>query len=88
MPQRALQRRGLALPAVRSAGGYFASKGPLDRAWGDLILALFVPVGSRAMRRDYGSGLHRLIFDPAVEQDDPVVLYAAQEAASRNAPPV
>lgn len=63
MRQRAA-RRGLALPAIRTRGGYFASKSPHDTAWGDLMLAIFCPIGGRFMNRTFGSGLHSILFEP------------------------
>lgn len=63
MRQR-LSRRGLALPALRLRGGYFASKSPHDTAWGDLLLTLFTPIGGRFMNRTFGSGLNRVLFEP------------------------
>lgn len=59
-----MSRRGLALPAIRTRGGYFASKSPHDTAWGDLMLAIFCPIGGRAMNRTFGSGLHLLLMEP------------------------
>jgi phage baseplate assembly protein W len=88
MPVEGNQRRGLALPAIRIRGGYFTSRGPLDKSWGDLLNALFIPRGSRAMRRGFGSGLQRLIFDPLTERDDPAIQLVAREAAERMVPSV
>ena len=57
--------RGLALPAKKTGtGGYFGSKSKNDVAWGDLLLALFVPRGSRVMRREVGSVLRSELFEP------------------------
>ena len=55
--------RGLALPAIRTAGGYFASKNAYDVAWGDLLLTIFCPVGGRFMSRGFGSGLKNVQFE-------------------------
>lgn len=62
--QQSVTLRGLALPALRSRGGYFASRSPHDVAFGDLLLALFCPIGGRWMNRLFGSGLLRLLFEP------------------------
>lgn len=64
MPTAATQLRGLALPALRSPHGYAASKGPYDVAWGDMLLALFTPIGTRPMLRSFGSALHKVLFEP------------------------
>lgn len=58
--------RGLALPALRDRGGYFKSKDALEIAWGDLLMALLTPIGSRPMLRAFGSTLHRMLFDPTM----------------------
>ena len=74
------QLRGLALPAIRTAGGYFVSKQPDDVAWGDLIITLFTPIGSRLMRRQFGSALSTLVFDPSdatLQTDITTVIQAA-----------
>lgn len=75
--------RGLALPATKGPGGYFESKSPSDTAWGDLMLALFTPIGGRFMRRSLGSALYEHLFEPVVENDFPLVDYAIREAADR-----
>lgn len=72
--------RGLALPALRRAGGYFASKGKYDVAWGDVMLAIFTPIGGRPMNRAFGSALHRVLFDPSDEQLQARVSYIVSEA--------
>ena len=59
-----IELRGLALPAIRTRGGYFASRSAHDTAWGDLMLAIFTPVGGRFMNRVFGSGLWRILFEP------------------------
>ncbi|OPZ66159.1 MAG: hypothetical protein BWY85_00095 [Firmicutes bacterium ADurb.Bin506] len=70
------QLSGLALPAVRLKGGYFAARSTYDVAWGDLILAAFVPVGSQYMRRDAGGTASNFLFGPL----DGVLLAALQDA--------
>lgn len=80
------QIRGLALPAIRTAGGYFATKGPDDMAWGALINAVFTPRGSRPFRRQFGSALHELVMDPADSVSQGAIEYVIKEAASRWAP--
>ncbi len=82
------QLRGLALPALRTAGGYFASKLPNDVAWGGLILALFTPVGSRPMARSFGSVLHELVNEPNDPHMDAQIEDAIRECATRCAPQV
>ena len=73
------QLRGLGLPALRSTGGYFTSKTRLDVAWGDLLLAIFTPIGVRVMRRTFGSSLHELLFDPNVRQNIKRIQYIVSE---------
>lgn len=66
----ATELRGLALPARRGSQGFFASKTAFDVAWGDLLLAVFTPRGSRPMNRAFGSSLYDLIFDPVGIEDE------------------
>lgn len=77
--------RGLALPATRGPGGYFESRGPLDVAWGDLLMALFVPVGSRPMNRAFGSALYEILFTPQTLEFE-VVVVAIRDAVARLLP--
>jgi phage baseplate assembly protein W len=56
--------RGLALPAKKGVGGYFAVRGYYDVCWGDLLLACFCPVGGRAMARNFGSQVQAALYDP------------------------
>lgn len=58
-----LRLRGLALPAIRSAGGYFAVKDKYDVAWGDLLLAIYTPLNARPMKRSFGSALSMTLFE-------------------------
>ncbi len=82
------QYRGLALPALRAAGGYFASKSRHDVAFGDLLVALFTPVGTRPMSRGFGSNLSRVVFQPVTADIGDVVEHVVREAANRWAPHV
>ena len=79
-------RRGLALPAIRSVGGYFASKNRYDTAWGDLMLAIFTPVGSRPGQRDFGSALHRVLFETDVIRKQQLVRHIVEETAVKWVP--
>ncbi len=81
-----VERKGLALPAVRSTGGYFASKNRYDTAWGDLLLALFTPIGSRPGKRDFGSALDTILFEPDVLRKQQMVRHIIMEAAARWTP--
>ena len=82
----ALDLKGLALPAIRTAGGYFSVRDKYDVAWGDLLLAVLTPIGSRPMRREFGSALHLAISDP----NDPTTMqqvdYAVRDAAAEWCP--
>lgn len=82
------ERRGLALPAVRSVGGYFASKSVHDTAWGDLLLALFTRIGGRVMLRTYGSGLHLLQFEPQDPRLLQQTIFVINDTASQHVPHV
>ncbi len=83
-----IERRGLALPAVRTVGGYFASKNRYDTAWGDLLLAIFVPIGSRPGLRDFGSPLDMMLFEPNILQRQQMVQQVIRETAARWTPHV
>ena len=52
---------GLSLPAVQRGGGYFVNQQPLNRVWGDILLTVYTPIGSRPMRRSFGSALWNMI---------------------------
>jgi phage baseplate assembly protein W len=88
MAAPAQQLRGLALPAIREAGGYFVSKNPDQVAWGALITAVFTPIGSRPMRRQFGSVLHEVVNEPADNVSLAAVELAVREAAKTYAPHV
>jgi phage baseplate assembly protein W len=85
-PVKSTILRGLALPAVRGSGGYFASKTLEDAAWGDLLLVLFTKIGARPFRRDFGSGLIGLLFDPSTPQIAQRATFEITDAVSRGAP--
>lgn len=87
-PRPIIETRGLALPAIRSVGGYFASKGPHDVAWGDLLLALFTRLTSRFMRRNIGSSLSDILFQPNVEENLQVVELIIEDVAERDTPQI
>ncbi len=83
--QTTTEFRGLALPAKRGDAGYFGSKTRMDTAWGDLILAVMTPRGSRPCRRDFGSALHDLLFGVGAP-DSATVSYVVEDAVSRHCP--
>lgn len=80
--------RGLALPAKKGPGGFFESKVAIDVAWGDLLLTLFTPAGTRVMRRDFGSVLREQLFEANSELNDPIIDHVIREAASDHCPQV
>jgi len=80
--------RGLGLPLRRIPGGYFRGKDPLETAWGDLMIALFSPIGSRPFQRGFGSGLRDLLFEPNTPQVSAEVSQVVMEAAARWTPHV
>ncbi len=86
--QTARPLRGLALPAIRTAGGYFVSKGPVEVTWGDLVMAAFVPIGSRPMSRSFGGSLHQVVFEPNDPLVDQAIDGAIREAVAAWAPHV
>jgi len=75
------QLRGLALPCIRGAGGYFASKTKYDVAWGDLILALMCPLGARPFKRNFGSTVTESVFSSLGPNTETLLKYAVEEAA-------
>ena len=84
----AVELAGLALPASKtSPGGYFQSKSKYDVAWGDLLLALFVPAGSRVMRRRLGSSILEMLFEPLDSQlDQQEISFRVRDAIRQQAP--
>lgn len=87
-PRPIIDTRGLALPSLRTGGGYFASKGPHDVAWGDLLLALFTRLGARFMRRNVGSSFEDLLFEPNADGNIPLVDSIIRETAERDVPQI
>lgn len=81
-----LSRRGLALPALRLQGGYFASKSPHDTAWGNLLLTIFTPLGGRFMNRGFGSGLNTILFEPNLPDSASRAEFIIRDSASRHTP--
>ncbi len=82
------QLRGIGLPALRTAGGYFAVKNRQDKAWSDLLVAVLTPIGSRPMNRGFGSALHDVLFEQAGGQVEQLVDYVIRQAVSAYAPHV
>lgn len=80
------QRTGLALPAVRLNGGYFAVRSAHDTAWGDLIIAAFCPIGGRLMQRSFGSTVDTYLMAPADEFTMSSIRAAVFAAVSKYCP--
>jgi len=80
------ERRGLALPALRTAGGYFASKNRYDTAFGDIVRTLMTPIGSVPGKRNFGCALHRLVMEPGMLQRKPLVNYVCSDALQKWCP--
>lgn len=78
--------RGLALPILRSGGGYFTPKNRFDVAWGDLLLTLFTPIGSRPMRRQFGCALTNILFEPNEPSVAALAESTIRQAAARFTP--
>ena len=53
---------GLALPALKGSGGYFATAPANNVAWSNLIIAIFTPLGSRPFNRSFGCPLSSMLF--------------------------
>ncbi len=79
---------GLALPATRTSGGYFATKTGVDVAWGDLLNAIMCPIGGRVMNRSFGSGVPTALFDPGDQFLLKAVERLVRSAAANFAPHV
>jgi phage baseplate assembly protein W len=58
--------RGLALPLTKVGGGYFRTKDRYDVCWGDLILAVFCPIGGQPMNRSFGSLVPNAVFEQQI----------------------
>ena len=86
MPIAPSERTGLALPAVKLNGGYFAPRTGADVAWGDLIIAAFTPIGGRFMRRDAGGALVDYVMAPLDEALGSAVREAIITAVARQCP--
>lgn len=80
--------KGLALPPLRTRGGYFASKGKYDVVWGDVLLTLFTPIGSRPGNRSFGSALTRVLFDPSTADQIERIRYIITESITEWCPHV
>lgn len=83
--QPATELRGLALPATLGPQGIFASKSAFDVAWGDLLVAVFTPRGSRPMNRLFGSTLYDLLFTP-LDVEDEIIEVSIREVAAQFCP--
>ena len=77
---------GLALPAVKRAGSnYFDSKSDAVVAWGDLLMSLIVPAGTRPLSRSFGSSIHRYVFEPNDARTQTMIRYIIEQAAAKYA---
>lgn len=79
---------GIALPATRTAGSYFAPKDALEAAWSKVLIAVLTPVGSRFNKRDFGCAVADNLFgflDAATEE---MVKYHITTAITRHVPEV
>lgn len=81
--------KGLALPALAIAGrSYFQTKVGVDVGFGDLILALFCPLGGWWMHRSRGSRLKRVLFEPNIDENLQLIQSIVEETAARTVPHV
>ncbi len=76
---------GLGLPARKDPGGYFQTKDRFEVAWSDILFAILVPRGARVMKRQFGSSLFDLLFEPT-GPDVSVAVYAIQETLRESCP--
>jgi phage baseplate assembly protein W len=72
--------KGLALPALRERSGYFASRSKYDVAWGDLLIAILTPIGTRPGNRRFGSALVSILFDPSTSNQIERARYVLTES--------
>lgn len=78
--------RGIGLPALRVSGGMFASKGRYDVAFSDLLHAIFTQVGTRPMRRSFGSAIFSSLFEPVTLTLQRILEESIRASVSRYAP--
>jgi len=83
--QRDLTMRGLGLPALQTAGGYFTSKTAYDVAWGDLMYCLFTPIGTRPGLRGFGSAIPLQLYEFASDVTDRAE-FLVRDAAEKDCP--
>jgi len=76
-----IEYRGLALPVVKSQGGYFASKTLHDLLWSSIVMILLTPKNFRVMLPEFGGGLSHQLFEFL-----PVAQTAVKEAVIKEVP--
>ena len=74
------------MPAVKVGGGYLTSRRAYDKAWGDLIMAAFCPIGGRVMRRNFGSVLSQSLFAPIDNVTKSEMVGAVRSAVATHCP--
>jgi phage baseplate assembly protein W len=79
---------GPTVPAVRTPGGYFASRDRYDAAFSRVLLAVFTPVGTRPGRRSFGSRLATLMYLPQTPETAALCREVVSDAVTRWAPGV
>jgi len=77
---------GLAVPAVRVPGGVFAVRDRYDTAFGDVLLAVLTPTGTRPFDRSFGSRLNRCLFTTTLPADEGTISFIVEETVSRSCP--
>lgn len=87
--QPIIELSGLGFPAQKIPG-YFKPKVRVDVAWSDLLIALFIPRGSRVMRRTVGSRLRDLLFRAVTTDflDGASIEFTVREVAQMQTPHV
>lgn len=78
--------RGIGLPALRSSGGMFASKGRYDVAFSDLLHAMFTQIGTRPMKRSFGSAIFSSLFEPITVTLQRVLENSIRNSVAQSAP--
>ena len=57
-----------------------------DVAFSDLVIAVLTPLGTRPMRRGFGSAVHLTLFDPATLASQKQLTFAIRQVVARSCP--
>lgn len=81
--ERAFLGSGLAFPLSVDGQGHFAMNSLEDHIRQSIQLILKTAKGERAMRPDFGTGLHNLVFEPISSTTKALVKHEVEEALIR-----